>query len=1335
MAFDKHSIQQNLSALLVKTTDPDPDIRYMSLNDLLDLIENCGRTYFAQDHHSCNRMVDALLKSLEDQNGEVQNQALKCIAPFAPRLPPEILAPFLDKLATLTESQTIDTSVPNTAIRSILGTLPRPSITSVSSREVHSSYDAVSRVLIPRLVGKSRTGSAARGMIEYDPAKGFSSDAIDVLIEVVRSYGPMLHDKELSYLTDTALRVIENDHAGTVVTKRALTAISALSAYFSDNQLSGFVSVLIESFRAPHLTINRRRHLVATIAAVARAIPAKFGPYLKTLAPFVLAVVSEREMNELNEMSDDEEHDPKQDELREAALVTLETLISYCGNEMQPYLNDSIAAALRYLKYDPNVAEIEDEEMGGTQDEGSDDGTTEDPDEDNDDFEDFEEEEGYSDIDDLSWKVRRCSAKVLSTIISTQGRETRTVEDGSIYQKVAPALLSRFTQEREESVKIEVVTTMTGLVRKTSDVGTGFSPDSLLPDSFSKARSSRKRRRTDSDAVIIDFEAEMSAASLDSPVVKPSTPQPGPQADLARLIPGIVQALSKLWKGATIPLKQSAILLLKALALVRYGGLGDYLQRIEDPIADALKNSSLSGGAMVSAGSMSVSAGNLQIDALGLVAAIAETHSSNALLPFLIALIPGVVSSVNDRNYKVAGEALGAIEHIVVALTPPRASAEDQELGLQLEKLFDIAMEKITDNSTDLEVRQRGLHVLGIMLGRASGPDGQKFISLPQRQKALSLLLERLKNETTRVAAARAIDDVALLARNREDITTLWISDVTLEFASQLRKVDRALRDACLGALKSIMINSNTRQHLDKKTLEGLSNALLPLLVTDDLHLVTPTLIILAKMVLQYGPQLVKDGMIAGLCSVVQGPLTGTVLRAYLLLVRVIGEQGAGSKFMKALLQNVGVNGDPAIVGKAIGTLVVYGGPRVGVQPEDFLNELKTAHDNQRKCLALAILGEIGLRMGAKSELKPEIFISNFKAASDKVRLSAAVALGNAGASNIKDFLPVIFEGLEKSSSSKYLLLHSLKEILQHPENVRADVAPFAKRLWEILLAASEDEDNRTVGAECIGRLSLIDPATYIPQLQEYLSHPSSTVRGTVISAFRYTLADFSKAYNDALRPLMVPVLITILNDADLANHRLALTTLNSAIHNKTSMVLPHLTELLPAVMGDTNIKPELVREVQMGPFKHKVDDGLELRKSAYETLYTCLDMAFSAVNPPEVFDRILAGIEDEQDIRTLCNLMISKMIVLAPEETMSHLNSFSSRFRLVLSAKLKDSAVKQEVEKAQEASMGVLKITRELQQAFPGAEASNDQQAWKQYVEWAGKEFGPLLRSIGKDI
>ncbi|PYI36797.1 TIP120-domain-containing protein [Aspergillus indologenus CBS 114.80] len=1025
---------------------------------------------------------------------------------------------------------------------------------------------------------------------------------------------------------------------------------------------------------------------------------------------------------------DDDEHDPQADELRETALVTLETLISACGPQMQPYMPYAINAALRYLKYDPNVAEMEDEEMSGTQDDGSEDDVTEDPDLDDDEFEDFEEEGGYSDIDDMSWKVRRCAAKLLYSVISTYGH-SRALDEASLYQQISPALIARFNKEREESVKLEVVSTMTALIRKTGEGSMIITSNGFL-EAVGGSKNSRKRRRQDSDASMIDFEPGIGTSSAAStPVITPASPKSGAQAELARSVPTIVQSVVKMWKQASVPLKQAIIVLLRSLALVRYGGLTDHLQQIEDPIADVLK-SSISSSSSASLGA-SATTGTLQTETLGLISAIAETHTSGALLPFLIALIPGVIGAVNDRNYKVSSEALGAVEQIVKALTPPRVASTTQDLATQLERLYDVVLARITDTSADLEVRQRAIHVFGVLLARTSGDNGSTFISLDRRSKGLTVLVDRLRNETTRLAAVRAVDDVAVLCTRDADVTASWVAEVTAELGAQLRKSDRVLRGASLEALRSLAMNPNTKAHYNASTMKELEDCLLPLISAEDFHFLAPSLIILGKLIPGNAELLVNDNLVSALCSVVLSPLVGTVLKAMLLVVKVIGEAGAGAALMKKLLRDVGINGDTSVVGRAIGTLLVHGGPNLGVKMEDFMTELETAPDAQRKCLALAILGEIGLRMGASCSLTPELFIDHFNSKSDKVRLAAAAALGNAAAGNVKAYLPTILGGLNKSDPQSYLLLHSVKELLQHPEIVRPDLAPSAAKLWQALLVVSELEDNRAVGAECVGRLALIDPSAYIPLFQDHFSNPDASIRGVVISAFRYTLSDSRDTYNDVLRPTIVPLLVNMLSDPDLGNHRLALTTLNSAIHNKMDILLPHLNELLPAVFEDAKLKPELIREVQMGPFKHRVDDGLELRKSAYETLYASLDTTFTLHHIGEFFDRILAGIDDEQDIRTISNLMTSKLIHIAPEETQRRLDALSERYTAILSFKPKENAVKQELEKAQEASLGVLKISRELSKAFPGAEVAGDHHKWKAYVEWTRKTFTAQMKTL----
>lgn len=74
---------------------------------------------------------------------------------------------------------------------------------------------------------------------------------------------------------------------------------------------------------------------------------------------------------------------------------------------------------------------------------------------------------------------------------------------------------------------------------------------------------------------------------------------------------------------------------------------------------------------------------------------------------------------------------------------------------------------------------------------------------------------------------------------------------------------------------------------------------------------------------------------------------------------------------------------------------------------------------------------------------------------------------------------------------------------------------------------------------------------------------------------------------------------------------RLALSALNSAARLKPHLVRDHLQAILPNLYKETTVNPDLIRTVQMGPWTHKVDDGLEARKTAYETLYTLVRRRF----------------------------------------------------------------------------------------------------------------------------
>lgn len=60
---------------------------------------------------------------------------------------------------------------------------------------------------------------------------------------------------------------------------------------------------------------------------------------------------------------------------------------------------------------------------------------------------------------------------------------------------------------------------------------------------------------------------------------------------------------------------------------------------------------------------------------------------------------------------------------------------------------------------------------------------------------------------------------------------------------------------------------------------------------------------------------------------------------------------------------------------------------------------------------------------------------------------------------------------------------------------------------------------------------------------------------------------------------------------------RAAVQVLSTAAHTKPGLVVEHLPAALPLLYAQTVVNKELIRTVDLGPFKHQIDDGLELRK------------------------------------------------------------------------------------------------------------------------------------------
>lgn len=84
---------------------------------------------------------------------------------------------------------------------------------------------------------------------------------------------------------------------------------------------------------------------------------------------------------------------------------------------------------------------------------------------------------------------------------------------------------------------------------------------------------------------------------------------------------------------------------------------------------------------------------------------------------------------------------------------------------------------------------------------------------------------------------------------------------------------------------------------------------------------------------------------------------------------------------------------------------------------------------------------------------------------------------------------------------------------------------------------------------------------------------------------------------------------------------------LGAAAHIKPALVLDLLPDLLPSLYQQTQEDLTLIRTVDLGPFKHKIDDGLELRKAAFECMDVLLDAAADRLFLPDFTEHLRQGL------------------------------------------------------------------------------------------------------------
>uniref|UniRef100_A0ACD5V930 Uncharacterized protein n=1 Tax=Avena sativa TaxID=4498 RepID=A0ACD5V930_AVESA len=864
-------------------------------------------------------------------------------------------------------------------------------------------------------------------------------------------------------------------------------------------------------------------------------------------------------------------------------------------------------------------------------------------DEGEDEEDDDESANEYTDDEDASWKVRRASAKCLSAIIVSRPQML-----SKMYQEACPKLIERF-REREENVKMDIFNTFIELLRQTGNMTKG----------------------------------------------QGDTDKSSPRYLLKQEVPKVVKSINRQLRGKSIKTKAGAFSVLKELVVVLPDCLADQFGSLVPGIEKALNDKS--------------STSNLKIEALAFTRIVMVSHSPTVFHPHVQALSGPILSAIGDRYYKVTADALRVCGELVCVLRP-NSEASSLDFKPYIGPIYNAIFARLSNQDQDQEVKECAISCMGLVISTFG--DGLRR----ELKKCLPILVDRMGNEITRLTVVKAF---AVIANSPLRIDLSCVLDhVISELTAFLRKANRALRQATLGTLNSLVDTYGGQ--ISSSSYETIVTELSTLISDMDLYMAALalelccTVLVNRKSIPNVGlavrskvlPQaliLIKSALLQGQAlQALQKLFANLVQCANTSLDTVLDSLISAAKSTDGLAKQA-----LSSIAQCVAVLCLAAGDQKCASTIEMLKGIlkdDSATNSAKQHMALLCLGEIGRRKDLSNHARIEnIVIESFHSPFEEIKSAASYALGNIAVGNLSKYLPFILDQIDNQHKKQYLLLHSLKEVIvrqsvDHTGQSELQDLNIVKILALLFNhCESEEEGVRNVVAECLGKIALIEPKKLIPALKERTSSPVANTRATVATAIKYSVVERPGKIDEILYP-EISTFLMLIKDSDRHVRRAAILALSTAAHNKPSLIKALLSDLLPLLYDQTVVKEELIRTIDLGPFKHVVDDGLELRKAAFECVDTLLDSCLDQLNPSSfIVPFLISGLCDHYDVKMPCHLILSKIADKCPSAVLAVLDSLVEPLEKTIIHKPKGDAVKQEIDRNEDMIRCALRVIAAL--------------------------------------
>ncbi|VDN06172.1 unnamed protein product [Thelazia callipaeda] len=1246
-----------ITSLLEKMSSTDKDYRFMATNDLILELQSDS---VKLDDESERRMVNMVVKLLEDKNGEVQNLAVKCLGPLVHKVKDaQVQTIFAHLCQTMINGDEELRDVSSIALKTVVAELP------VASSPLTI---AVIKLLVPPLRDAlcKRLSWITPSIDTNGVEISVKLEVIDIISDIISRYGS-LFTPYVKGFQEALLEQLVSDRQA--LRKRSIAALSNMLALADISLYGQTMDVIVHQLSNGVMisstilfarlfsvaSVTQIRTIVQTCQSVCKTTSRRFAKHLSRMLPLLLKYAT---------TTDD-------DEFRESCIQAFETFVYRCPREVTLFIPRIVEIVVNYLKYDPNYTYDEDEEMDNISQMDTD-GDTDDDDDNGDE---------YSDDDDLSWKVRRASAKCIEALILS-----RRDEIVKYLTSFGPLLINRF-KEREDNVKWEIMHSYTALLSQFRN---------FIPN-FSEICVSEENGSVKSNAC-----GDMQTIVVRGGIVLKnllSTEQLETLEALDSQIPLLIKAVSQQLNTKTLKTKQYCFVLLTQLLKAYPGALGDEMYLLMAGVSSAMNDRSLNT--------------NVKIDTLTFLSAALCTHPPEKLRVHMGILVPLIVRAVSEQFYKLTAEALTVTTSLIRVLRPIPYENDSFDCSTYINSLYEAIFGKLKATDIDQEVKEKAITAAGLLIATFGDFLENK---LPA---CLPIFLDRLRNEMTRLVTIKAL--ITIVNSPLSVSLQFIISDSLLLLAEYLRKNHRALKISALNLLDCLVTNykhGGLNGYEIRKVLEET-----PALISElDLQISQLTLTFLSHLmtieptIVSFSlPQILSAYVDLLQSSLLQGATLTASLNFISVLVQtevpqkpsfeVLLDQLTAPVYEKSLLHRQAyrsISACTAVVASASGELNRCRNLAKKLSDQVASDE---ATDGVRLFSLLAI-GELGCTCPRTFDIfapKPEeLLVDAFNTTAEEMKTAASYALGRLALGDLEKYLPFLLEQINSQPKRQYLLLHALKEVIGAESGDSRAVEIFRPRIeqiWPVLVthAIASEEGTRNVVAECLGKLCLVNPEQLLQRLKRCVSSSNPLMRATAVTAVKFLIVEQWTVVDDLLQSSMDHFLQTV-TDQDLNVRRVALITFNSAAHNKPRLIRDLLPIFLPYLYSETVIKKELIREVEMGPFKHTVDDGLDLRKSAFECMYTLLETCLERLDIFEFITHMENGLKDHHDVKLLSYLMLARLASLCPSQVLQRLDSLCEPLKIQIQARTKANAVKQENDKQDELRRAALRVVVALQ-------------------------------------